>query len=306
MLDSLFNSLCIELNSNYIKIVEGNKGKRIKILKAQDIILNSINNGVLDVLDENSIVDELNKFFFENKVSKKNVSIVLSGLTNLLVREVTIPYIQSDKIYTMLKYESAQYFPVNIDKYILDYKVLEVLKDGKNKKLRLLVFAVPKNIIDQVMSIVNKLNLKVSKIDIEPNVLTRLSKRLGLGKEESAMLLNVERNFLTAVIIRDGIVHLTKTYPHDLNINDEENLDINEYAINEVYDNITKLIEFYKIRERQELNNVFVTGELANKIKFDDVLPAKAGVNVNYIVNLDFVETEYDRNKFIIPVSTFI
>ncbi|SHF18649.1 type IV pilus biogenesis protein PilM [Caloramator proteoclasticus] len=306
MLDSLFNSLCIELNSNYIKVVEGRKGKKAKILKAQYIKLKNLNSGVIDVLDENAIVEALNRFFFENKVSKKSVNIVLSGLTNLLVREVTIPYIQSDKIYTMLKYESSQYFPVNIDKYILDYKVLEVLKDGKNKKLRLLVFAVPKNIIDQVMSIVNKLNLKINRIDIEPNVLTRLSKRLEIGKEQSAMLLNVERNFLTAVIVKDGIVQLTKTYPHDLNIDDDGELISNEYSVNEVYDNITKLIEFYKIRERQELNNVFVTGELSKNIRLDEVLPKKVAVNVNYIINLDFIDTDCDKNKFIIPISTFI
>ncbi|GFR36632.1 type IV pilus biogenesis protein PilM [Thermobrachium celere] len=306
MLDILFNSLCIELNRNYVKVVEGRKGKKVNLSKLQYIKLNSLNDTVLDVLDENLIIDVLNKFFFENKVSKKNVNVVLSGLTNLLVREVTIPYVQSDKIYTMLKYESAQYFPVNIDKYILDYKVLEVLKDGKNKKLRLLVFAVPKNIIDQVISIVNRLNLKVNKIDIEPNVLAKLSKRLEIGEKKSEMLLNIENNFLTAVIVKDGIVQLTKTYPHDLNFGEDGELIISEYSLNEIYENIIKLIEFYRLRERQELNSVYTLGEMSKMIKLNEVLPSKAGVEVKYIENIDFVETEFDKYKFIVPIATFI
>lgn len=306
MLDILFNSLCIELNRNYVKVVEGRKGKKVNLSKSQYIKLNSLNDTVLDVLDENLIIDVLNKFFFENKVSKKNVNVVLSGLTNLLVREVTIPYVQSDKIYTMLKYESAQYFPVNIDKYILDYKVLEVLKDGKNKKLRLLVFAVPKNIIDQVISIVNRLNLKVNKIDIEPNVLAKLSKRLEIGEKKSEMLLNIENNFLTAVIVKDGIIQLTKTYPHDLNFAEDGELILSEYSLNEIYENIVKLIEFYRLRERQELNIVYALGDVVKMIKLNEVLPSKAGVEVKYIENIDFVETQFDKYKFIVPIATFI
>lgn len=306
MLDGLFNSLCIELNSNYIKIIEGRSGKKVKTLKSNEILLDGQTYGIIDNLNESAIVDALNKYFFENKVSKNNVNILLSGLTNLLVREVVIPYIPKDKIYSMLKIEAAQYFPVNIDKYILDYKILEVLKEEKVKKLKLLVFAVPKQIMDQVMSIVNKLNLKVNKIDIEPNVLAKLSNKLAIGKEESAMILNIEKNFLTAVVVKNDIVQLTKTYPHDLSEITLDNQNIDEYKLNEIDDNIVKLIEFYKIKEREELKNVYILGDMARYLKLDEILPTKAGTAVKLIDNVDFAEGLDDINKFIVPIATFI
>lgn len=306
MLEGLFNSLSIELNSNYIKILEGKKGKKIKILKLDEILIDGQNNGIIDVLNETAIIDALNKYLIENKVSKNNVNIVLSGLTNLLVREIIIPNIPKDKIYTMLKIEAAQYFPVNIDKFILDYKVLEVLKEGKNKKLKLLVFAVPKNIIDQVMSIVNKVNLKINKIDIEPNVLAKLSLKLKIGKDDSAMILNVEKNFLTAVVVKNNIVVLTKTYPHDLGEVSKENIVIEEYRINEIHNNVVKLIEFYKIKERDELNKVYLLGDLAKIIGLDKVLPTKIGSEVEIIDSLDFVDANVDNSKFMVPLATFI
>lgn len=306
MLEGLFNSLTIELNSNYIKLLEGKKGKKVKILKSDEILIDGQNSGIIDVLNEIAITDALNKYFIENKVSKNNVNIVLSGLTNLLVREIVIPDIPKDKIYTMLKIEAAQYFPVNIDKFILDYKVLEVMKEGKTKKLKLLVFAVPNNIIDQVMSIVNKLNMKINKIDIEPNVLAKLSLKLGIGKEDSSMILNIEKNFLTAVVIKNNIVQITKTYPHDLSELIQENIDIDEYKLNEIEDNIVKLIEFYKIKERQELKNVYILGEMANVLGLDKVLPSKTGSDVFIIDKVDFVDTNDKINKFMVPIATFV
>ncbi|WDC83227.1 pilus assembly protein PilM [Caloramator sp. mosi_1] len=306
MLEGLFNSLVIEINSSYIKVVEGKKGKKVKVLKLNEMLINEQNNGVIDSLDEAAILNLMNKYMIENKVSKYNVNIVLSGLTNLLVREVVIPNIPKDKIYSMLKIEAPQYFPVNIDRYILDYKVLEVLREGKTKKLKLLVFAVPKNVIDQVISVVNKLNLKINKIDIEPNVLAKLSFKLGIGKDESAMVLNVEKNFLTAVIVKNNIVQLTKTYPHDLSELTDENLKIDDYKLNEINDNVVKLIEFYKIKEREELNKVYILGDKAKFLHLERVLPSKTGSDVLSIENLDFVDGAEDLNKFIVPVATFI
>lgn len=305
----MFNSLSIELNSSYIKIIEGRKGKRLKVINCKEIRLESEENMASDLYNETDILNALNKYLLENKVSKFDVNVVLSGVTNLLVREIILPFVSEDKIYDMLKFESSQYFPVNIDKYILDYKIVEVIKEGKNKKLKLLVFAVPKSIIEQVIEIMNKLNMKINKVDIESNVLSKLSSKIGIGEKEESMLINIERSFLTCVIIKNKVIQLTKTYPHDMKDmlfkKDRDDFIVNEYKLNEIIDNAVKLIEFYRMRERQDIKSIYITGELCKYFDIPGIISKKTGIIVNILDKFDFIDSK-DNIKiedYIIPIS---
>lgn len=305
----MFNSLCIELNNSYVKIAEGKKGRKLKVINCKEIRLESEINMVSDLYNETDILNALNKYLFENKVSKFDVNVVLSGVTNLLVREIILPFVSEDKIYDMLKFESSQYFPVNIDKYILDYKIIEIIKEGKNKKLKLLVFAVPKNIIEQVTEIMSKLNMKINKIDIESNVLSKLSSKIGIGEKEDSMLINIERSFLTCVIIKNKVIQLTKTYPHDMKDmlfnKDRDDFTADEYKLNEIIDNAVKLIEFYRMRERQDIKSIYITGELCKYFDIPGIISKKTGIIVNILDKFDFIDCKNDIKieDYIIPIS---
>ncbi|MCX7884422.1 MAG: pilus assembly protein PilM [Caloramator sp.] len=305
----MFNSLSIELNSSYIKIIEGRKGKKLKVINYKEIRLESEVNMVSDLYNETDILNALNLYLLENKVSKFDVNVVLSGVTNLLVREIILPFVSEDKIYDMLKFESSQYFPVNIDKYILDYKIVEIIKEGKNKKLKLLVFAVPKSIIEQVIEIMNKLNMKINKVDIESNVLSKLSSKIGIGEKEESMLINIERSFLTCVVIKNKVIQLTKTYPHDMKDmlfnKDRDDFIADEYKLNEIIDNAVKLIEFYRMRERQDIKSIYITGELCKYFDIPSIISKKTGIIVNILDKFDFIDSKNDIKieDYIIPIS---
>ncbi|SKA82205.1 type IV pilus assembly protein PilM [Caloramator quimbayensis] len=308
----MFNSLSIELNNTYVKIAEGKRGRKLKVINCKEVSIESEVNIVSDLYNETDILNALNKYLVENKVSKFDVNVVLSGVTNLLVREIILPFVSQDRIYDMLKFESPQYFPVNIDKYILDYKIIEVIKEGKNKKLRLLVYAIPKSIIEQVISIMNKLNMKINKIDIESNVLSKLSSKLGIGKNEDSMLINIERSFLTCVIIKNDIIQLTKTYPYDMKDmlynRDRDDFAVDEYKLNEIIDNVVKLIEFYRMRERQEINKIYITGELCSCFDISNILSKKTGIVAEILNKLEFIDCKNDTKleDYIIPISTLL
>ncbi|WDU83871.1 hypothetical protein [Caloramator sp. Dgby_cultured_2] len=117
-----------------------------------------------------------------------------------MVREIVIPIIKQDKIYDLLKFEASHHFPVDLEKYIIDYKLIDTYKENKIKKQRILVFALQKKMIEKVISISNKLNIKINKIDIEPNVIAKLlSKSMGQSIEmiptNITMIVNLQRSF---------------------------------------------------------------------------------------------------------------
>jgi len=311
----MFEKVCVEISNNYIKVIEGKMGKKVNIKRVGEISFDvGINKSVLD-LDEIEVCEKLNKFFSENKLTKKSLNIILSGVSNLLVREIVIPNIRRDKIYDLLRFEASQYFPVDLEKYIIDYKLINTYKENKIKKQRILVFALQKKMIEKVISIANKLNIKINKIDIEPNVIAKLlSKSMGQSIEMApnniSMIVNLQRSFLTAVIVKDNVIQMTKTFPFDLiemyKNKDREDFIQDQYILNEALENIYKLLEFYIAKERTDINSIILTGELAKYFNLSLLLQQKTGVKTQVLENLQFLDNltqNYDLNSFIVPIA---
>lgn len=311
----MFEKACVEISNNYIKVIEGKMGKKVNIKKVGEISFDvGINKSILD-LDETEVCEKLNKFFSENKLTKKSLIIILSGVSNLLVREIVIPNIKQDKIYDLLKFEAVQYFPVDLEKYIIDYKLVDTYKENKIKKQRILVFALQKTMIEKIISVANKLNVKINKIDIEPNVIAKLvSKNIGQSIEmipnDVYMIVNLQRSFLTAVIVKDNVIQMTKTFPFDFidmyKNKDREDFIPDQYILNEALENITKLLEFYIVKERTDINSIILIGEFAKYFNVSFLLQQKTGVKTQVLENLQFMDNlsqSYDLNSFIVPIA---
>ncbi|MCX7911182.1 MAG: pilus assembly protein PilM, partial [Endomicrobia bacterium] len=196
----MFSSLpiiSIELNNSYVKVVEAKrKGDALKILAYKEMDVKNV-NVVSEVYNELDILAALNDYLVGKDVSKYEVNIVISGVAKLLVREVVIPKLPQRKIYNLLKMEANQYFPVNLENYVIDYKIIEEFKENNAKKLKILVFAVSRYVIEQIINIAKMLKLKVNRIDLEPNALSKFILRSGIGRRETAMIVNLERSFIT-------------------------------------------------------------------------------------------------------------
>ncbi|KRQ88082.1 Competence protein A [Caloramator mitchellensis] len=305
----MFNTLCIELSNNYIKIVEGKKGKKITVERVEQIDLKSGSSYIADNLDEDEIYEKLNKFFVENNLKRRSANIILSGISNLLVREMTLPTVPEEKMYNLLKIESAQYFPVNLDKYLLDYKVINKFKAEKVSKQNLLVFAIPRQIIEKVISISQKLKLKINKIDIEQNVLSKMIAFKKLENDTSNMIVSIQRSFITCVVVKNGIIQISKTFPYDLidfyeNRNNQEFIP-DAYAIKDAIDNITKLIEFYATKERSQISNIYITGELSKYFNFSLHIQQNTGANTSILEKIENIEVkkEIEGNNYLVPLA---
>lgn len=289
----MFETLSIEISNDYIKIVEGKRGKRIDIKKAKEIQLSAKAKFIKENIDEDELYEKLNKYLLENNIKRASVSFILSGLTSLLVREITLPYLSEDKVYNLLKYEATQYFPVNIEKFILDYRLIEVVKeDKKAKKQRLLVFAIPKQIIEKIINISDRLKFRINKIDIEVNALSKILDKKEL-EDNNIMIINIQRSFITSVIIKKGIVQISKTFPMDLDefYNNKENPEFKSdpLVLNDLLDSILKFLEFYNSREREGISAIWLTGELSPYYNFSFLIQQKTGVKTQLIDQFGFI-----------------
>ena len=61
----------------------------------------------------------------------------------LATKEVLIPNVKANKIEKIVQANATEYFPVNMDEYIIQHTVLQEIEDQGQKKLKIMVAAVP-------------------------------------------------------------------------------------------------------------------------------------------------------------------
>jgi len=62
-----------------------------------------------------------------------------------------------------------QFLPIDIDNYRVDYKILQTIKEKGSEKYKVFVTAVPKNILQSYVDVLQGLDLKPLAVDIPAN-----------------------------------------------------------------------------------------------------------------------------------------
>ena len=86
---------------------------------------NCIKDGV--ILNAEILSKVLVQAFKKNKIPKANLVINVTG-TGVITREIQIPLSTDKEIEQILEFEAHQYFPVDLQNYTSDFKVLENVK----------------------------------------------------------------------------------------------------------------------------------------------------------------------------------
>jgi len=303
--------VAIEIGKNYVKIAEGSFSGGIHVNKfaeehlKDNIIINDMK------LEPNLFYETLGNIFLKNSFPKNNITFVLSGISNMIIRELVVPYLNEDKTFNLITFEAKQYFPTSIENYVIDYKQLKVFNEGKTKKQKILLVALPKSLVEDIVTVTKKLGFKVKKIDIEPNTISKLvalERRVRKDKDkELIMIVNIVRSYITVVILNEDEIVLSKTFPnYDLErmFSEEEGAEayieyFYTYTINEIVENISKFYEFYKSREQdsKSLSKVYLMGEVCQHIDISDVLRTKINAEMVLLTELQSINKKIILTK---------
>jgi len=301
------SKISIEIGKDFIKILQGRilrNGKIDVVKKAEEYTQQSLIDDLLRV-DTQLLSDTWARLIINNEIGKNDINITISGQSNILIREMDIPLLSPSKTYALLKFESKQMFPVNIDNYLIDYKQLSIFERQKSKMQKVLLIAIPRVLIESLIGSCSKLGLKLKRIDIESNALARLiNSETSISKDNIkgiCMVVNIMRYYITVVILKDRQLVLAKTFPNyelekiynSSREKTEEMLNYYPYMLNEVIENIAKFYEFYKMRDQDNmmLSNIFLTGEICNKISIDEMLGQRMNTKIDYLDNLKILNS---------------
>jgi type IV pilus assembly protein PilM len=98
---------------------------------------------------------------------------------DVIIRHTVMPKMAPDQLRQNVVDEIAGYLSVNPAQYNVDYKIQEVIHDGGATQYRIMIAAVPRNIVDQYTGALTGAGLKVVRVDVAANAKEKLIKMLG-------------------------------------------------------------------------------------------------------------------------------
>ena len=284
--------LSILLGSEIVKVCEVALAgkKKVQIFNAIDLVIPEglCDDGVIFDVDglAQSILQGLEGEGFKAK------KIVFTLATKRIAsKEAIIPYCKESRIKQIVDINAAEYFPVaNIEDYVINYSILEVLNNDAVKNYRLSVIATPKDIVDRYYELAKAMGMSVAAIDYAGNASLQLLKLQTPGNEVDAILQMGTES--TIVNIMDGptmvmqrsvpygraaLVEAVKEYrlvpdsvadsiliEEDISYLANSSVEVAD-AVRALFSSINRIIEFYTSRNQDKpIQHIYMIGDVVS------------------------------------------
>lgn len=245
-------------------------------------------------------------------ISNRNAIFVLSS-TKIVNREVMIPFVKENKIRGIINTNSQEYFPVNIEDYVVSHSVLEtVIDEENNKQLRVLAVAAPGQMVKSYYDLGALAGLNVVSLDYIGNAMFQLIKTQTV-QNATTMVIQLGSESTVLNIVQGENLLLQRTVPYGTNsvvnvVMDEKGVDATtamtllqndrmitvDYDDNEVtgafrylVNNIGRVMDFYASKNPDKpIEDVYLTGDGALIRGIDGLFKIQLNVNTRIMDNL--------------------
>lgn len=219
------------------------------------------------------------------KVPFKKLDLVLS-CPGVITRMITLPVIPAKDLDKLLTEQVAQYFTVNIEDYLVDYRIVEQIEEEGQKRQKVLLTALPKSHWEPMWSMWQEIGLEPKVVDLTADCLARLYSRLSrrtLKKEpgeqpKDLAIVDINSDGVEFLLLEHGVFFLYSDLEaplSELSQNLEENFLDPEQAeearqelariFSSVLRTLAEFLSFFAMRHYgKTVDEIYLTGELAN------------------------------------------
>ena len=185
-----------------------------------------------------------------NKISQRKIILGVSGM-HCLSRPVALPELPRAMLGEAVIREARRVLPMPLEQLYLSWQVIS-FADGKTN---IYIVALPRQIADTAIRIINHAGCKPYLMDIKPLALARLL------PEPTAILLDVQPNEFDIVIMVDGIPHPVRTIAFA-----QETISLPDKLV-VVKEELKRTLEFVKSKADEKQitpdTTIYISGELA-------------------------------------------
>lgn len=245
-------------------------------------------------------------------ISNKNAIFVLSS-AKIVNREVVVPFVKPNKIRGIINANSSEYFPVNIEDYVVSHSVLETVVDAENnKQIRVLAVVAPTQMVKSYYELAGLAGLNVVSVDYIGNAMLQLIKTQ-TSANATTMVIQLGSESTVLNIVQGDNLLLQRTVPYGTNsvvnvIMDEKGVDAttamtllqNDRLITVDFDdneatgafrylinNIGRVMDYYASKNPEKpIDDVFLTGDGALIKGIDGLFKIQLNVNTRIMDSL--------------------
>lgn len=264
--------ISIEIGSALTKVVEMDYlSKNAKVYNS--IVFQTpkgtIEDGYLKDADE--FIDMLHAKLAAAQIKTKKVVFTVSS-GKIANREVFLPLVSKDKIMSMVKANASDYFPMDVSNYYLTYKMLEKVVNKDEKKMKLLLLAVPLDLLDGYFNLARTLSMTIVSIDYVGNSIFQLVR--DVRKQGTNISIHVSEGSTTVTIMEEGVLALQRVVNYGANSAVETLLSTDKYRYDDTFD-------------EEKAYELFMSRQMINAVIPDE----------DAVIDTDLSEDEQIRNE---------
>jgi type IV pilus assembly protein PilM len=316
--------LSIDIGAEQIKIV--NIAKKGKIVVNNSIILDTPYNSMDDgtILNQQAIVEVIREQLDINNIKTKDVIFTLS-CSKIITREVEYPKVKGKKLDAIINMSASDHFPINLSEYNLAYYVRKKDKEENSNKIKVVIYAILSELVDDYITLAYKLNLNIICIDYAGNSIVNFAKNENIKGTNLFIELNRLNTMVTVIsngkekfnrnltygmkVVTEAIMnHYAVGYEEAKAIGGSVLLDSEEFddqylnnditgVISEILAGISKLINYYYSRNQESIETIYILGEGSKTIGIEQVCQDYFNIETKIFTNykeVDYKELEED------------
>ena len=210
--------LSIDITNESITIVEVSPSMK-KQTNVHNVLIfdtpeDSYEDGVIK--DTEKIASAIREQLNANGITNRNAVFVLTS-TKVVNREVLIPEVKENKIKGIVTSNASDYFPIDIDNYVVSHSILEhIVNDDKTKQIKLMVVAAPASMLRGYYELGSMLGLTVQSIDYVGNSMLQLIKTQ-TSETMTTMVIQLGSESTILNIVKGDALLLQRTIPYGTN-----------------------------------------------------------------------------------------
>lgn len=314
--------LTIEVGNEFIKIVDADIAKKKTVTVHHAMSVQTPDGAVEDgmIRDLNAVADTIKTAMAEEGMNNDSLTFVLSS-SRVATKEVILPLIKKDKIQDMVNANATDYFPVNINDYVLSYTLLETKNTKDEKKMRVLVYAAPEAMVESYYNLAKVLGMKINAVDYSGNSTLQLIKLQTDAKPNLVVQIGMDTSIVS--VMNNNVLQLQRTVPYGesallnavMNTKNvksrvalellssarlvKESLDADEItgSLKHLINNINRVIEYYAGRNQEApLQKIVVIGDGADVLGLDNLIANETSLPCERLTMLKNVNS-YNRIK---------
>lgn len=162
------------------------------------------------IRDKDSLARSLKEELVRRQIMEKDVVFTLSS-SKVVTREVVIPYVKDNKIKGIIDAQSRDYFPMDISGYTISYSKMDVVEDDGKKQLKLLLVAIPDNLLGNYVSFAQLAGLKAETFDYIGNGCIQL---MCDSFVDNAMIIQLEEQATVISILENKKLAFQRVTPY--------------------------------------------------------------------------------------------